>query len=166
MTSAPQFKAPLPVRRAVVLMYAGGAVGALLTLHFARARPAIRAAMGLTNATKHGREHLTAAQLDHAAGITHVSLVTVHLVGTLLWIAVALLCHRGHWWARILATLLAGVGILLTWGYLTRGDPDGWATFLSLIGTVVGVAAVVLLWQPDAGRYFPRVVQGSRDPAG
>lgn len=149
-----RFRAPVPVRRAVALMYGGALVFVLLTALIWGSSADIQASLDAANATKQGREHLSAAQLDQAATITHVTFTGVHLIATILWVAMALLCYRGVWWARILSTVLALLGLLLTWGFVTRSHLGGAAATLSVIGSVVGVAAVILLWHSASARHF------------
>jgi len=161
--------APVPVRTAVKLMYAGAAVSTVTLIIALALIPAIKAAPGTAHPS------LTAAQ-----GSDVNTLITLAIVSGLaviaLWLWMARASGQGRNWARTLCTVLSGLATLelirarpqYPGGYLDHFVIGGHvypvihsvfgATVLGLIVPVLlwltGLAAVWLLWRPACGAFF------------
>jgi hypothetical protein len=141
----PRRPAPAPVRNAVKLMYAGAAVSTVTLMI------SLAIAIADVKAAARGRwlgYSLTAARLSHSQPLI-VSLVVVFgLAVVALWLWMARANGHGRSWARILATVLAGLATL----ELTTNHGLGqvfWA-----LTCLVGLGAVWLLWRPAASAFF------------
>jgi hypothetical protein len=120
--------APAPVRRAVYLMYAGAAVYVI---------SGIVGVITLGNAT---------------VVSTAVTLISI-VVPILLWLWMAWKCKAGRPWARIVSTVLFGLGTLAT--LLSLAATAGFWGLLGMIaGWLAGLGATILLWQRSSSRYF------------
>jgi hypothetical protein len=139
--------APRSVLTAVKLMYAGAAVsvvGLVLSL----------ATIGsVKTALRSAYPHYTAAQL-HGAEIVAISSVVVEsLISVGLWVWMAWANKRGKNWARIVASVLFGLNTLLL--LLTVGRPHSAVGLLYYaLLWLIGLGAIVLLWQRDSSAYF------------
>ena len=169
--------APVPVRTAVTLMYAGAAVSTVTVIITLALIPAIKAALRTAHPS------LTAAQVrDVNTLITLAMLLGLAVIALWLWMARA--NGQGQNWARILCTVLFGLATLelirarpqYPGGYLGHFVIGGHvypvihsvvgATVLGLIAPVLlwlaGLAAVWLLWRPAASAFFKGRVSPAR----
>ncbi|AXH96089.1 hypothetical protein [Ornithinimicrobium avium] len=101
------------------------------------------------------------ATLDSALQIGLVTGVGVMVVSVVLWLLLGWLNGRGVGWARIVATVLGILGVLSTVvglagsAILPGGAAGGALTMaLSVLTGLIALAVVILLWRPDAGRFF------------
>ena len=161
--------APVPVRAAVKLMYAGAAVSTVTLIIALALIPAIKAALRMAHPS------LTAAQVSHVNTLITLAMVS-GLAAIALWLWMARATGQGRNWARILCTVLFGLATLelirvrshYPGGYLAHLVIGGHvysvihsvfgATVLFLIVPVLlwltGLAAVWLLWRPASGAFF------------
>jgi len=100
-----------------------------------------------------------AVNASYTAGIAFA--VILGILGILLWLLMAWKNGQGRSWARIVATILAGLNVLLTLGGLAIGGATGTSsgaisTLISILTLVVSVAVVVLLWRKESGEYYAR----------
>lgn len=79
-------------------------------------------------------------------GVIAGTLVVFTIIGLALYLLVAFFVRKGKNWARILGTVFAALSVLGLFG------PPSFAT----IGTLLGIAAIVLLYLPGAAPYFRR----------
>jgi hypothetical protein len=79
-------------------------------------------------------------------GVIAGTLVVFAIIGLALYLLVAFFVRKGKNWARILGTVFAGLSVFSLFG------PPSLAT----IGTLLGIAAIVLLYLPAAAPYFRR----------
>ncbi|MFP5365576.1 MAG: hypothetical protein ACLGIS_01705 [Actinomycetes bacterium] len=77
-------------------------------------------------------------------GVIAGTLVVFAIIGLALYLLVAFFVRKGKNWARILGTVFAGLSVFGLFG------PPSLAT----IGTLLGIAAIVLLYLPAAAPYF------------
>lgn len=77
-------------------------------------------------------------------GVIAGTLVVFAIIGLALYLLVAFFVRKGKNWARILGTVFAALSVLGLFG------PPSFAT----IGTLLGIAAIVLLYLPAAAPYF------------
>jgi hypothetical protein len=169
--------APVPVRTAVTLMYAGAAVSTVTVIIALALIPAIKA--GLRTAYP----SLTAAQVSDVN--TLITLATVFGLAVIaVWLWMARAAGQGKNWARIVCTVLFGLATLelirvrpqYPGGYLAHFAVGGHvysvihsvfgATVLGLIVPVLlwltGLAVVWLLWRPACSAFFKGRVTSAR----
>jgi hypothetical protein len=79
-------------------------------------------------------------------GVIAGTLVVFAIIGLALYLLVAFFVRKGKNWARILGTVFAALSIFGLFG------PPSFAT----IGTLLGIAAIVLLYLPASAPYFRR----------
>jgi hypothetical protein len=112
----------------------------------------------------------TAAGPAGAAGLGIAVFVGVLTTG--IYVLLAVFIRKGHNWARITATVLAAISLLLlvsSWFMLAalQGNPQiqaelggeslqpgGFAIALNILVVLLGVAGVVLCWLKPSNAYF------------
>jgi len=135
-------------------MYAGLLLALVGVLVNAMSRDAITTSLEHANADRSPADRLTGDELQHAADLTYTAFIVLSAVAALVWLVMAVTNSRGQGWARIVATVLAVLNLLLTIGMATRGTTAG---ALAQAPTVlVGAAVVWLLWQPPSTTFFDR----------
>ncbi len=140
---------PQPVRTAVLLMWVGAAISVLGLVLTVAQTDAIREEVS--------RQQLPAGtSLDALVSTTIAVAVVVGVIGVALWILMAIMNRRGKVWARIVATVLGGLNVLLN--LLAISGAAGATPTLSLLVSVVSLllAAVIvfLLWRPESSRWY------------
>lgn len=151
---------PASVRIAVRLMYLGAAVSlikAIVDLATLGATRSILVADLRAGARKSGLS-TPAGSLSSGATATLVTAFVLGLIGVGLWVLVARASGRGRDWARATGSVLFGLGTLA----LLIGPPDvgirgpetaGTRIFAAIIW-LIGLAAVVFLWQKDSSAFL------------
>jgi hypothetical protein len=86
----------------------------------------------------------TSVSYDDIKGVIAGTLVVFAIIGAALYLLVAFFIRKGKNWARILGTVFAALSVLGLFGVPSFGT----------IGTVLGIAAIVLLYLPAAAPYF------------
>ena len=145
---------PQSVTRAVQVMYLGalaslvGIIIELLTRHSLRTFIS-------DHATRNGKR-LTAAQVADTYHAELGVLVVVGLIGVGLWLWMAQANKAGRNWARITSTVFFALDTLGAIGGLAGGALSGGSVnrFYGLVVWVIGVVAIVLLWQRTSSEYF------------
>lgn len=151
---------PAPVRIAVRLMYLGAAaslIGVIVDVATLGATRSILVA-GLRAGTRKSGLSAPAGSLSSGATATLVTAFVLGLIGVGLWVLVARASWRGRDWARATGSVLFGLGTLA----LLIGPPDvgirgpetAAARIFAGIVWLIGLAAVVFLWQNDSSRFF------------
>lgn len=77
-------------------------------------------------------------------GVIAGTLIVFAIIGAALYLLVAFFVRKGKNWARILGTVFAALSVLGLFGVPSFGT----------IGTILGIAAIVLLYLPAAAPYF------------
>lgn len=148
---------PQSVKIAVWLMYAGAALSALsaiLVLAVSGSiKSAVRKAAITANQTaiRQGKKPLTATQIHDLEQIVIVISIVVLLIGVALWLWMAWANNGGRPWARIVASVLFAFNTLYLVGIITRA---GTSTLFVGLGWLVGLGAIIMLWQRDSTAYF------------
>jgi hypothetical protein len=144
---SPQPSAPRPVVNAVRVMYAGAAASLIgIIIDFTT-----------LSATKSAIEKRypswSSTRVTSAEHIAIAEFIVAGLIGAALWIFVAQVCQAGKNWGRIVATVLFGIDTLfqLLGAAVTSG---GAARIYSILIWIIGLAAIVLLWQRPSTEYF------------
>ncbi len=154
---APRPPQPSSVRTAVWLMYAGGAlslISAILVLALGgRIKSAVNKALVKNNATlsSEGKKTLTLSQIHSIASAYVVIIVVVLLIAVALWAWMAWANGRGRPWARIVASVLFGLNTLFLLYGISRA---GTSTLFTGLGWLIGLAAIIMLWQRASSAYF------------
>jgi hypothetical protein len=138
---------PATITNAVKLMYTGAAVSTVSLI------VSLVSIGGTKSAIRKARPSLTAAQVNQLDTFIITLAVVSGLVGIALWLWMARANGQGRNWARILSTVLFFLATLDLVGVISQPK-----TVLGLIFPVltwlVGLAAVVLLWQRASTAYF------------
>jgi hypothetical protein len=140
--------APPSVVRAVQVMYAGAAASLI----------GIVIDMTTLSSTKseiiRRSPSLTATQVANAEHVAIGLFIVSGLLGAALWVWIAQRCKAGRSWARITGTVLFAIDTLSVFlGAATV--PGGGATRIySILVWLIGLAAVILLWQRASSNYF------------
>lgn len=150
--------APIPqsVTRAVQVMYVGALASLIGVVIELLARHSLRTYIA-DHVIRNGKK-LTAAQVNDTYHAELAVLVVVGLIGIALWIWMAQMNKRGRNWARITSTVFFGLDSIGAIGGLAGGQFSGGSAnrFYGLVVWVIGLAAIVLLWQRSSTEYFKR----------
>jgi hypothetical protein len=152
--------APAPVRNAVRLMYLGAAVSLSKVIADVATESTTRDAMltALKAGAKKSGLTVTMSQLNSGITTTLVMAFVLGLIGAGLWILLARASSSGKDWARATGSVLFGLDTLA----LLIGPPDvgirgpeaAVARIFAGIIWLIGMAAVVYLWQKDSSVFF------------
>jgi hypothetical protein len=109
------------------------------------------------NATKTAIEkrshHLTASQINSSQHVLVIGFVVAGLVGAAVWIFLARAAKNGNNWARITGTVLFALATVDT--IVGASAPlAGTAKIWGLIVWLVGLTAVIFLWQRASTAFF------------
>jgi len=147
---APVRDIPQSVQRAVRVMYIGlaasliGIIVDMTTLSSTRSEIASKNP-GFTQAQLNSAEHLEIG-LFIAGG----------LIGAALWLWMAQTCRAGKGWARIVSSVFFGIDTLsVIAGVAGAGTGGGGlARIYAVLVWVIGLVAIVFLWQRSSSDYF------------
>ena len=154
---------PSTLINAVRLIWAGGAlslIGVIVTLSFSgRIKTAVTNAAIKSNRTAASQHKalLTAAQIHSLANATVTLLAVFGVVGVLLWVWMAWANNRGRAWARIVATVLFGLNTIAVLLEIGRASVS---LIVVLLGWLIGLGAIVLLWNKQTSQYINAGRQG------
>jgi serine/threonine protein kinase len=140
--------APLPasVASAVRLMYAGAAYALVW---------AIGVIVVWANVVKH--YPLIDAAGEHRLAGAVIMAVIVCIVDIAHWLRIARACRRGKAGARVAGTVLFGLHTIGVLSLLVNPQAGlGPAKWLTLIGWLIALSAVVFLWQRPSSAFFAR----------
>lgn len=145
--SPPQQPAPPSVVNAARVMYAGAAASLIgVVINFAT--------IGSLKSQIHNRSpKLSPSQVTSVEHITIAGFIVAGLIGAALWIFVAQVCRSGKNWGRILATVLFGIDTL-DQVFGAAVSSGGGARIYAILIWLIGLAAMVLLWQRPSTEYF------------
>ena len=130
-----------PAPRNVVIAYwlliAAGVLNLLASV--------IQSSDPLTGVTPGQREQLEASGMtaESLTGVLTATIIIVAIVATAIYILLAVMIRKGKNWARITATVLAGLSLF---GIFAGG--------LGSLSVLLGVAAVVLCYLKPSNEYF------------
>jgi hypothetical protein len=92
---------------------------------------------------------------DHRLAGAATFSVLVAIAEIALWLGIARACRRGRSGARVAGTVLFGLYSLGVLGVVASTQAGfGPAKVLSLIGWLIGLGAVIALWQPPSSAFF------------
>jgi hypothetical protein len=142
---------PGPVRRAVRLMLAGGAISLVAALF------SVIAVLADPQLLFNNGTHPTSSQLTEAV----VSALVTGLIYAAVWVVMARTNRAGRSWARLVASALFVISTLLL--YSGIGSLQGGRVILTLnvisfalsvAEWICGLVAIALLWRGESSRYF------------
>jgi heme A synthase len=133
---------------AVKLMYAGAALAAIGFLTSLLTQDSVRE-QALERAPD-----LTESELDAIVAFGLAFAVIAGLIGVLLWVWMAETNRRGKSWARIVATVLGALNVVLTLIGLLTGQFAGIVLVFNLVSAVLAAAILYLLYRPDSNAYY------------
>ncbi len=143
---------PPSMRTAVLLMRVGAAVSLLsLILSIATLgtlKDDIKTQLADSNT------NYSASDLDAAYGVAVAFIVILGLVGVALWLWMAWANGRGRRWARIVATVLGVLNILLTIFSISTGQTTTLPLVLSVVNLIVAIAALWYLYRPESTQFY------------
>jgi hypothetical protein len=148
---------PRSVQNAVKLMYVGAAIS-LLTLIIGLATVGGMKSAIQKAAIRSGKP-LTTAELHTAETVGVALVIIIGLIGIGLWVWMARANGAGKSWARVVATVLFALDTLSVLLGIARPNSLGTKIFDLLIW-LVGLGAIVLLYQRESSAYF--TAQSSR----
>ncbi|MGH3121871.1 MAG: protein kinase domain-containing protein [Streptosporangiaceae bacterium] len=145
-TGSPGATVPLPASMvtAVRLMYAGAAFALIWAIGVIAVSASI---------VKHYPQASESGDHRLAGAVTLAILLCAADIA--LWLAIARACRRGSSGARVAGTVLFAVHTVGVLGVATSSQAGlGPAKVLTLIGWLIGLGAVVALWQPPSSAFF------------
>lgn len=142
------------MRTAVTLMYVGAALTVLSTVLF------IATADSLKEAVADARPGLSPTTIDVEINRQIIQAVVRGCLGLGLWVWMAVKNGDGRKWARVVATVLAAINVLLStlvFALIGVGEVfDLMPLQFTLTLVVIGLAApiLILLYGPNSSRYY------------
>lgn len=98
--------------------------------------------------------HATASQITMDQRLLIGESVAAGLIGAALWLWMAQSCRAGKAWARTLSTVLFGVYTVAQVAAAAVGSGGGVGEVYSVVVWLIGLVAVVFLWQRPSTEYF------------
>ena len=140
--------APPSVLRAVQVMYVGAAASLF----------GIIIDMTTLSSTKseiiRRNPSLTATQVANAEHVAIGLFIVSGLLGAGLWVWVAQMSKAGRNWARIVGTVLFAIDTISVFAGAATVPGGGATRIYSILVWIIGLAAVILLWQRASSDYF------------
>ena len=146
-SGTPSLLAPASITRAVRVMYAGAAASLIgIGMDFIGIG-------GLRTRLANADHKLTSAQLTSEVHVFYAVFIIGGLIATGLWLWMARVNGAGKSWGRTVATVLIALDTILQFVGLGGGlAPAG--RIWSILVWLIGLAAVILLWQRTSSEYF------------
>jgi hypothetical protein len=145
---------PQSVTRAVQVMYVGALASLIGIVVELLARHSLRTYIA-DHVTRNGKK-LTAAQVNDTYHAELAVVLIVGLIGIALWLWMAQMNKRGRNWARVTSTVFFALDSIGAIGGLAGGQFSGGTAnrFYGLVVWIIGLAAIILLWQKSSTEYF------------
>jgi hypothetical protein len=145
---APLVNAPQSVLRAVRVMYVGLAASLLGVVVDLTTLSATRSEILKRN------PGYTAAQLNSAEHLEIGVFIAGGLIGAALWLWMAQKCRAGKGWARVVSTVFFGIETLSVLAGAAGATGGGLTRVYGLVVWVIGLTAIIFLWQRSSSDYF------------
>jgi hypothetical protein len=149
---APTATPPSSITTAVKLMYVGALISLIGLITSLLSTGDMRAAVE-DSLRKQGKKVDPSVVDSLVTGGIIIGVVTA-LIGIGLWIWMARKNQAGRSWARIVATVLGGLNVLLTLVSLTRSTSTGVGTVVNIIMVLLALAILFLLWRRESSDYY------------
>jgi hypothetical protein len=99
--------------------------------------------------------NFTQAQVNSAEHLEIGLFIAGGLIGAALWLWMAQSCRAGKGWARVVSTVFFGIDTLsVIAGVAGSTGGGGLARIYGLVVWVIGLIAVILLWQRSSSDFF------------
>ena len=145
---------PSPVLGSIRLMYLG-AVVTLADLIFGAVIAGRDNAYWVKYQNARGLVVRVAAEHNHTmAGALDLTTVLGGALGIVCWLVIARACRRGRSWSRIAATVLLALNTASLVTVLLATQNDVGVKTTSLLVWIIGLAATIPLWGPQASNFF------------
>jgi hypothetical protein len=147
---APVRDIPQSVQRAVRVMYIGLAASLLGIIVDMTTLSSTRSEILSKNPS------FTQAQLNSAEHLEIGLFIAGGLIGAALWLWMAQTCRAGKGWARVVSTVFFGIDTLSVIAGVagTGTGGGGLARIYAVLVWVIGLVAIVFLWQRSSSDYF------------
>jgi hypothetical protein len=139
---------PASLLRAVQVMYVGAILAPIHSVIYVLTAGTTKRAIE----AKH--PYWSHSLVSTTTGIAVIGGAAITLMAALLYVWIARSCRSGKNWARITGTVLFAIVILLTAYDLGPGVETTLNMIFSCAGVLIGLVAVVLLWQRPSSAYF------------
>ena len=146
--------APPSITRAARVMYVGAAASLIGIIVDLTTYSSLQNAIA-THQRKNGKP-LTHAQVVDLAHVEVVALVVVGLIAAGVWVWLARSCLAGKSWARVVSTVLFAISTISAFVSIGGGavSAGGATRIYGFVVWIVGLVAIVLLWQRASSGYF------------
>lgn len=143
---------PLSIALAVKLMWAAAALSVLSLVYslttIGDLKDDVEAELVKNDAD------VSQSTIDAVFGVTIGYAIVFGLVGALLWLWMAWKNGQGRGWARIVATVFAGLNVLGLLFTLGGGNADAVTAVSSIVSVVLGLVVLVLLWRKESTQFY------------
>src|ERR1700733_3481217 len=140
--------APQSVLRAVKVMYVGLAASLIGIVIDMTTLSSTRSAILKRNPS------YTAAQLNSAEHLQIGFFIAGGIIGAALWLWMAQSCRAGKGWARVVSTVFFGIDTLTVLVGAAGVQGGGLSRIYGIIVWVIGLIAIIFLWQRSSSDYF------------
>ena len=148
---------PGSVATAVKLMYVGAALSLLSVVVSFFTLDTIKDTVA--DAIRESDPDATQGMIDTAYTVTLFMTVVMGLIAVGLWLWMAWKNGQGRSWARIVATVFAGLNVLFSLGSFTQPGITGVAAIFSVINILLAIVILVLLWKKESTAFYESVTQ-------
>ena len=152
-----QVTQPGSVATAVKLMYLGAALSLLSVVVSFLTLDTIKDTVA--DAIRESDPDATQGMIDTAYTVTLFMTVVMGLIAVGLWLWMAWKNGQGRSWARIVATVFAGLNVLFSLGSFTQPGMTGITAVFSVINIVLAIVILVLLWKKESTAFYESVTQ-------
>ncbi len=145
---------PAPLSQAVKLMYLGAVLAVLSLIPLLFMGNALREA--IVEALESTGQTTTPELVDAGVAVAIAFGFAIGLIGAGLWVVMAVFNGRGRKWARVTATVLGVIGILVNLtSFAGVGQPNvGFGPILGLLSAILAGAVLYLIWRPANNLYY------------
>jgi hypothetical protein len=140
--------APQSVLRAVKVMYVGLAASLVGIIVDMTTLSSTRSAILQRNPS------YTSTQLNNAEHLQIGLFIAGGLIGAALWLWMAQSCRAGKGWARVVSTVFFGIDTLSVLVGSAAAQGGGLSRIYGILVWVIGLIAIILLWQRSSSDYF------------
>jgi len=149
-TPEPTSRPPIPqsVTRAVQVMYVGAAASIIGIIVDMTTLSSTKAQIIKRNPT------WTTTQVNNAEHAAIGIFIVGGLIGAALWVWMAQMNKAGKSWARIVSTVLFAIETISVLAGAAAVASGGAARIYGIVVWLIGLAAVILLWQRQSTAYF------------
>lgn len=151
----PDLTQPSSIRLAVRLMWAGAVVSVLSVIVGLITYGSFRDDVSEQLRAEDPNASQSVIDAAVAVGITFV--VAVGLIGAGLWLWMAWKNGQGRAWARVVASVLAGLNVLFTVIGFIGGQSEPFTLVLSVVNLALAVAILMLLWKKESSAFYDAV---------